>query len=164
MSFCDTSDEIICLAQVIAWNAKTYRNTNCIVQAGRWRRRDGDGGESKFFFSVAVKFWFSLGLLGSCDPRPKEQHLVSSDLCEHTCQGVWVERLGLIMLGNFFYFITLTQDICGKDNPHHQSSPVINILVQFYVSSAYQNSALFLMLTCDWVFRPKKTQELTSRN
>lgn len=141
------------------------RNTNCIVQAGRWRRRDGDGGECKFSFSVAVKFWFIFDILGSCDPRSdlKEQHLVSLDLCEHTfSQGMWVERLGLMMLGNFFDFITLTQDICGKDNPHHKSSPVI--LVQFYVSSAYQNSALFLMLACDWVFRQKKPQEITSRN
>lgn len=68
------------------------------------------------------------------------------------------------MLGNFFYFITLTQDVCGKDNPHCKSSPVINILVQFYVSSAYQNLALFFMLACDWVFRPKKPQKITLKN
>ena len=39
------------------------KGRSSIVQAGGQRRRDWDGEESKFSFSVVVKLWFSLAFL-----------------------------------------------------------------------------------------------------
>lgn len=104
-------------------------------EAASCKQEDGGGGMGVEGRAISPSQW--LWNFAAAQPfrklcsqaRPKQQRLVSSELWEHTSsRETWVERFELDILGNFFDFITLTQDdVCwGKNNPYHKSSWVIN--------------------------------------